>query len=507
MQIPKPKLKKGFLAHLEAILGPQGFSIQDTDRISYSRDSNFRSTIQAYYNTYENFPSVIVWPENTEQVSLLIKAALKYKIAITPLGGSSGVCGGGMSYNGGMIVDVKRLNRLVRLDTERLFMDVESGISGWQLEKELNRQGFTLGHFPSSILSATLGGYLAARSAGQLSSKYGKIEDLILDLEFVDGKGRVHQTSDVSRAKGMDVTQMIVGSEGTFGIITQARLKVYPLPTDRIFQAYTVKDVSSGIEMMRRVMQTGIKPDVVRLYDKLDTLLVSSKDEKKSTLSEQALNLAAPLNIKSSLMKLVFRGHRLVNEAARHSPFGCHLIFMLEGDPLLTQPKLKIINDIAKAMDVKDLGDGPAKTWYKHRYAVSYKSSKLFSDGAFTDTMEVATTWDNLLNLYDSVSKAVTPHCLLLAHISHVYDEGAAIYFTFVGPLKGKTSTLKYYDKIWKTALSAVQKHNGVISHHHGIGRLKKDAIRKEWGQAKQIYKIYKDYFDPQKILNPGILT
>lgn len=506
MQLPRLKIKKGFQAHVEAIVGLEGYSTHDTDRLSYSRDANFRATIQAHYDHYENFPSVIVWPKTTEQIAQLIKAALKYKVAITPLSGASGVCGGGVSCSGGMIMDMKRMNRILRIDEERLFIDVEVGIFGLQLEKMLNRRGFTLGHFPSSILSACLGGYLAARSAGQLSSKYGKIEDMIIDLKFVDGLGRSQQTSDVSRTNGLDLTQILVGSEGTLGIITQARLKIFPLPLTQIFQAYTVPSVAIGVDLLRRIMQTGMRPAVLRLYDKLDTLLMSASGKSSFELPPNLLSgLPAIKHIKSLSLRMFFLSYRLINEAAKLSPLGCQLIIMLEGEKELTVLQHKLIRRLAYG-EAKDLGDSPARLWHESRYSISYKSSKLFAAGAFTDTMEVATTWDNLIPLYEAVMAALSPLCLLLAHISHVYDEGAAIYFTFVGPLLGETRSLLRYDKIWHTALTTVQKHHGVISHHHGIGRLKKPHIRKEWGEAKQIYRQVKEFFDPHRVLNPEVL-
>lgn len=276
IKIPTQTLKKGFVSQVVAIVGENGYSLDDIDRLSYSRDANFRAAIQSHYHVFENFPQIIVWPDTVEQISQLIKLAKQYKVAITPYGGGSGVCGGAISYNGGMTLNLLRLNKMLRVDADRSYVDVQAGILGLELEKQLNRRGYTLGHFPSSILSASLGGYLATRSAGQLSSKYGKIEDLVIDLEFIDGNGQVQQTTDVTRRHGIDLTQIFIGSEGTLGITTKARLKIYPYPKDRQFQAYTLPNMNYGMEALRRIMQTGIKPDVLRLYDELDTTFVLS---------------------------------------------------------------------------------------------------------------------------------------------------------------------------------------------------------------------------------------
>ncbi|MCP5464362.1 MAG: FAD-binding oxidoreductase [Deltaproteobacteria bacterium] len=504
-------LKKGFLAELNAIVGEGGFSISEIDRVNYCRDSNFRSAIQALHNQNEHLPGVVVWPSTTEQISQLIRSAKKHQVAITPFSGGSGVCGGAISYSGGMTLDLKNLNRVLRLDSERLFIDVQTGISGLQLEKQLQRQGYTLGHFPSSILSACLGGYLAARSAGQLSSKYGKIEDMVIDLEFIDGLGRLHQTADAKLSRYLDLTQAIIGSEGTLGIITKARLKIFPYPQDRSYTSFTFKNLSYGLEAMRRIMQTGIKPDVLRLYDEIDTIMVfngMNKHQHKTSLTHSmpnALKEGIDL-IKASVTRGTLRARKLVDRLSRFSWLGSLLVVMLEGDSEVIKTQQRLITKICEDLGGSHMGEDPAIHWHKHRYSVSYKASKLFLEGAFTDTMEVATTWDNLENLYQTVHDALLPHCLVLAHISHVYEDGAAIYFTMVAPLKGPTRSLKQYDKIWDVGLNAVQKAGGVLSHHHGIGRLKKNHLVKEWGEAKAIYNHLKKNLDPDHILNPGVL-
>lgn len=511
MKIPEIKIKKVLLSRIESIVGENGYSVNLPDRLSYSRDSNFRAAIQAHYSEFEFFPSVIVWPESSEQLVSLIKFAAHNNIAVTPYGGGSGVCGGAINYSSGITIDMTKMHKILHLDAEHLFADVQTGISGLELEKQLNRMGYTLGHFPSSILSATLGGYLATRSAGQLSSKYGKIEDMIIDLEFVDGTGRIISTSDISRSDGMDLNQLIIGSEGTYGIITKARLKIFSLPSQRLYQAYTFNNIEHGIEALRRIMQTGMKPDVLRLYDELDSLLMFSKLEsshnvaKKNTMPNFLKESFSAIKSKATAMAL--KAHRVLNELSRLSFSGCILIVMLEGHQKIIDKQLQIISSICHNMNANDIGQDAAIHWHEHRYSVSFKASKLFVDGAFTDTMEVATTWDNLENLYHGVLNQLKPHCLVLAHISHVYNEGAAIYFTMVRPLTGLKASLQNYDTIWDVASRATLEHGGILSHHHGIGRLKKEHIQTEWGEAMTLYKNFKNLFDPHHILNPKILA
>lgn len=375
---------------------------------------------------------------------------------------------------------------LLRIDKDRLFIDAQPGILGLNLENRLSRNGLTLGHFPSSILSASLGGYLATRSAGQMSSKYGKIEDMVIDLEFIDGQGQIHQTADISRHHGIDLTQTIVGSEGTFGIITKARLKVFPKPNHRHFASYRFNRLFEGLEAMRRIMQSGIPADVLRLYDELDTAIVFQKLKKEDdTIIDLTKNMPDPLKntlgkLKNLSMKTLFRNPYLVNQLAPLAGSGCVLIVMLEGHEKLLPPQIQIIESICEVLGAENLGEKPARHWLEHRYSVSYKASTLFAQGAYTDTMECACSWDKLETLYTRVKAKLNRKAIVLAHISHVYPEGAAIYFTFVAPLIGLNRTIKHYDKLWDTALKTVQDCGAVLSHHHGIGRLKKPHIARE---------------------------
>ena len=181
-----------------------------------------------------------------------------------------------MPLFGGITIDTKRMQQLRSVRGDELICDVEAGLNGERFERELERRGYTFGHFPSSIYCSTVGGWLATRAAGQLSTKYGKVEDRVAGLTVVTGRGEVIETDGPNRAlRGPNWTQLLVGSEGTLGIITSARLRVSPAPQLRVFRGFEVDDVAAGIEAIRRVLQKGLRPAVVRLYDELDTLMNS----------------------------------------------------------------------------------------------------------------------------------------------------------------------------------------------------------------------------------------
>ncbi len=506
MQLSPVRLKKTFLTSLEKIVGPQGFSVGNIDRISYSRDSNFKSAIQFKYKKIEAFPDVVVWPSSVEDLSVLIKLAAKHQIPVIPFGGGSGVCGGTLPMGGGMIVDMKRMRKLLKLDAANLLVTAETGIMGMHLENELQRKGYTLGHFPSSIVCASLGGYLAARSAGQCSSRYGKIEDMVKNIEVVTGTGEVIQTRDVSNGEGIDLNSVFVGSEGTLGLITKATLRIFPNPPARVFRGIRFENMKTAIEGVRRVMQSGLKPAVIRLYDPLDTFLIlSHSDAKKggvmSLLIKPVLDFLHDGSLKAGL-----RLPRVLSFARHLLPSKCLLVLVNEGNERLAAEEQKIILKIFEDLNGEDLGEDPARAWFDHRYAVAYKASPLFMAGAFTDTMEVATTWDKIELLYQTIKKAMSDKALVMAHLSHVYTEGGSLYFTFVAPLKGLHASEALYDQIWDKGMKACLKVGGVISHHHGIGRLKTKYMEGEWEKGLHFLEAFKELYDPYKIMNPGKL-
>lgn len=377
---------------------------------------------------------------------------------------------------------------------------------GLHLEKELERNGFTLGHFPSSILCASLGGYLAARSAGQKSSRYGKIEDMVKGLECVTGKGEVLTTRDISHTGGIDLNQLWIGSEGVLGIFTKATLRIYPKPERLLFNGFKFRNMDTAFEAARRLIQSGIRPAVVRLYDKLDTFLFLSSKKSGALSQEATLVKSLKDSVKFASLKAALMIPQTSRTLINYLPTGCLLILMFEGHQRIVTEERRIGLEILLGAGGIDLGDEPGRQWYEHRYSISYNASPIFHEGLFTDTIEVATTWDNILMLYKKMLRALSPHALVMAHLSHVYTDGGSLYFTFVAPLHGLKKSEDLYDLIWDQAMQTCLKVGGTISHHHGIGRLKAKYMEKEWGAGVQLLRAFKKFYDPHQIMNPGKL-
>ncbi len=514
------------LAELRDALPDLRVSNHVTDRIAYARDLWPGGQIEKLAGKHApEPPACVVWPKDSAQVVELVQWA-KAKagvggdpVVLVPFGAGSGVCGGTMAGAGSVIVDLKEMDSVVRIEPHNNLVRAQSGIIGWHLEDRLNMEGLTLGHFPSSLMCSTLGGYLATRSAGQCSSLYGKIEDMATTMEVVTGTGEVLETGrDMGGGVGPSWTQLFIGSEGALGFITAATLKVHPAPAHRMMRGYGFGRVSAGCEAIRRLMQAGLRPAVVRLYDEFDTVMARSSAEKGSeadtlldAISGRVKGSGAMPWLKRKALQMVLTRpdvtNRLIEELApRISADGCLLVVGWEGDKRLTEVQARLGHDELMRSGGKDLGEEPGWHWFKNRYAVSYKQSKLFTSGAFVDTMEVAATWDRLMDLYEGVRKAIAPFAFVMAHFSHAYPEGCSIYFSFVGPATDPGQTRQQYDRLWRRGLTAATRAGGTISHHHGVGRSKAHFMTEEHGNSLRLLQTLKATFDPASILNPGVL-
>lgn len=515
------------ISGLVRIVGEAHVSTSRPDKVAYSADFWPRAQIWKLAGEVERYPpDCVVWPGSPGEVAAVLRYCDEHGVPVVPYGGGSGVCGGTIPIHGGVVVDVKRMRKVVSLDRESLTVVAEAGINGQHLEDWLNAEGYTLGHFPSSIMCSTLGGWLAARSAGQFSSKYGKIEDMVRDVEVVVPSGSILRTND--RAMGApDWTQLIVGSEGTLGIILSAELKVHPKPVARRLRGWRFRNLKDGLRAIRAVMQAGLRPMVLRLYDPFDSLIALGKDEESTTKEAGPVGAMRGLfggavetgkaKLSAALAPVTRAAKRagmigalslpgVVNRLAHAAPSPCLMIIGFEGPEEATAAEAAAAADILIAQGGTDGGARLGEAWLAKRYSVGFKQTKIFELGAFVDTMEVAATWDRLEGMYESVRKALTPHVFLMAHFSHAYREGCSIYFTFAGYRKDPARAEQHYDRVWDLATDAVLASGGVTSHHHGIGLSKMRAMGREHGGMLKVWRALKATIDPHGIMNPGKL-
>lgn len=471
------------------------------DQLAYGRDlwPRHHLLVRDGHVAEGTRPSTIVWPTSTEQVAAVIRFCAEEGVPIVPFGAGSGVCGGILPDSSTLVLDLKRMGAVRHLDPAQPSLDVEAGALGITLEEQLQRQGWTIGHFPSSILCSTVGGWLAARGAGQCSGRYGKIEDMVASIELVDGRGEIHRLH--RRPHGLDLTPLIVGSEGTLGAITACTLRLHRNPTVRAFQAFSFPTTEAGWEALRRLFQRGLRPAVSRLYDPFDSLLArqgSVRTKERSVTGSGHPVVGKMLRFPRALNALI---DTVVDRAV-----GATLILIFEGNDQEPHEDADSAATIARQCGGVDLGEGPARKWLEHRYSVSYRQAPVFRSGAFSDTFEIAAPWSRFKALYDGVRRALSERVFVMAHLSHAYPDGCSVYFSFAGSAATDAEALRLYDATWATAMQAALEAGGTISHHHGVGRSKAPRLGEELGRGVEVVRGLMRAFDPAGVMNRGNL-
>ena len=499
----------GLKRELESVLGAGGLSTSPAHLIAYAADMWPKYQIYKLMGRFgEHPPDAIVWPANEKQAGEVVKLLNSAGVPVIAAGGLSGVCGGTVPVNGGVILDMKRMNRVLRLDRSSSVVEVESGILGQVLEEWLNEKGYTLGHFPSSIASSTVGGYAATRSAGQFSSKYGKFEDMIIGATFIRADGSVLdidiQPGDSGR---MNPLHILVGSEGTMGVFVRLRLKLWPMPRHRIFGGFRFKSVKNGLETMRNIMQSGLYPSLLRLYDPLDTLInrLGESHDKNETNQWYDKSLSRITDhLMGPAFNTVLANPWMLSTALDLLPMPVLMVLGYEGDTKQITRAMEKSLRIAKKNRGHYLGPEPGERWYRDRYKISFKQSGVFQNRGFVDTIEVSAPWSRILDVYSAVRDEISRKTVLMAHFSHAYRDGCSVYFTFSG-LKTDTSRLMdlYQSTDWKVLQTAVKK-GATVSHHHGIGLMKRDFTPLEYQSGEKIFSAVKAAMDPQNTMNPG---
>jgi len=459
--------------HREALVARLGADVVDWTDASltqHSRDTWCLSVLRAMRGTLTARPLCVVNPTAVAQVSQVLEYANQQRLPVVPYGGGSGVCGGVLPPDGAIVIDMRRMNRILELNETALLVRVQAGMMGDTFEAALNAAGYSMGHYPQSIAVSTVGGWVATRAAGQYSTRYGSIEDMLLALEVVLPDGRVLRTRVGPRsATGPDLRQLFLGAEGTLGVVTEVTARIFPRPETSVGQAFTFASMHDGLETIRQFVRAGWRPPVVRLYDAIET---------------------------ARLFAGVSTGEN------------CLLLLLTEGPAALTAAESAACAQAAAAYGGEARGDGPVQQWIAERNQVP-GFEPFLERGLVLDTIEVATTWDHIHDLYREVIAALqqVPGILVASgHSSHSYAQGTNIYFTFVArpedPERGEAT----YLQCWAQAMDATLRCHGTISHHHGIGRLRPPWMAQELGIGVDVLRRIKRSLDPNGIMNTGAL-
>jgi alkyldihydroxyacetonephosphate synthase len=518
---PATAAARALTRDLEALLGPGAASCEPADRWAASQDGSPRSLLWTKAGLAPYPPDAVAWPATAEQVQAAVRYAAAERVPLTPVGGGSAGTGAAIPLRGGIALDLKRLAGAPRIDLRARAVEVEAGVNARRLEELLAAAGATLGHFPWGMESATVGGMLATRSGGMRAGRSGKIEDLVLGLEAVDGTGAYLRTEE-GPSFGPDLSQLLLGSEGTLAVITRARLRCWPAPTASFSRALRFSSQAAGARVLRELLRSGLRPAALRLYGPLDALLAG--------LAPAWQGLPAPLRLllgmgQKEALKLALRAPALLNALADALPAHSLLLFLFEGDGACGEADAAEEGSealrLCAAMGGEDLGPGPAERWLARRDQGVFAREGVFAAGGFAEVLDVAVTWDRLPALVASVRRALRSRALVVQRVSHAYPDGCAVEIELAAFAGLSTRAARSsrdeaeedlaeaegrYDGCVRAALSAAADAGATLSHHRGIGLTRQLLLSREHGEGLRGLRALKAAFDPHAILNPGKL-
>ena len=468
---------------LAAIVGADYCRASDRDRLLRSGGKSTLDLLRCKDFDCRDAPDAVLLPGDDEAVAQILKYCSQHGIAVVPFGGGTSVVGGLAPLRGEFAavisLDMRRFNRLLNLDEISAEAELQAGVTGPQAERLLGEHGFSLGHFPQSFEFASIGGFAATRSSGQNSAGYGRFDDMITGLRMITPAGVVNLGRAPASAAGPDLRQLLIGSEGVFGVITQVRLRIHRIPEALRYEAWSFPDFSAGATALRAVTQQETGPTVIRLSDEAET----------------AVNLATTEAI-----------------GEKQATGGCLAITVFEGSQEHVASRHTETQAVLAAHGGTSLGAELALAWQHGRFGAPYLRDSLLTSGALCETLETATTWANIAALKASVTQALTTAlaesgtpALVLCHISHVYPTGASLYFTVVAGQR--EDPIAQWQAAKAAASDAIMAAGATITHHHAVGTDHRRWILDEVGEVGvQLLRAVKATLDPAGILNPGKL-
>jgi alkyldihydroxyacetonephosphate synthase len=458
-------------AALAAALGADAVTTASDALDAYTADTYWPALAADAAGTPLARPEIVVRPRTEDDVASVLATADEHRTPVVPWGGGSGTQGGALPIHGGIVLDLRSLDRILQIDDTSMTVTVQAGVNGRRLEQELNARGLMLPHYPASVEWATVGGYVAARGSGVLSTRYGKIEDLVLNLRVATPATGLIETVSVPRhAVGPELTQLFVGSEGAFGVITAATLQLVPLPAERRFAAVAFPSVNAGIHAIRRALQAGHRPSVVRMYD------------------EDATRLAFAPVVGEDLS-------------------GVYTVLAFEGDSDAVEVEERRTLERALEAGGQVLDPALAERWWDRRYDF-YHPPHQPELPAIWGTLDVVATYSRVEAVYEALGMAVREAYAdagleLRMHFSHWYPWGTMIYGRFVVPAGGPDA-LALHDRIWEDGMTAALEAGGVMNDHHGVGLKLGPYMRRQHGRALDAMRQIKAALDPNNVMNPG---
>ena len=448
---------------LEDIVGRENVSTNMGDKLAYATDYFWVPRMIIDRGGRPALPDCIVRPASAEEVSKVLKIANYYKIPVQTWGGGSGSQGGALPMAGGILLDVKRMDKLIDINTESGYITCETGMIFQTLEC------YSVMHLPSCLTCCTVGGALAHNGIGILSTKYGKIDDQVLSVEVVLPNGDIINTLPVPKhSSGPNLLNLFVGSEGCLGIMTKARFKITKLPEVRRHHAFLFNDMSTGYNACREIVQT-VKPSIMRLFDEAETV---------------------------SIIKQVIGFEKK----------GSFLNLTVEGKEKIVAAEEEYIMEIAEKYGAQYLGSEYGEKWFDNRITFFYPGITLNNPKMF-GTLDTTATYDNIQNVYWAMKKAIEayPGVKFISHSSHWYEWGCMNYSRFIieNPPEDTEEAIRLHNSIWNDGIRAAIANGGVINDHHGVGLKLSRLMKENYGPAMQVLEGLKKELDPNGIMNP----
>ena len=500
LQLPEALGDERFLASLPSFLMPNQISSAPKERVIHAYGKGFRDLFRLRNGAASGAPDLVIYPENESQVCRVLRAAAERDIVIIPFGGGSNIAGcleRMESRRMSVSLDMRRMRRVLSVDPQSCIARIEAGIFGPDLEDQLRSHGLTLGHFPDSFLHSTLGGWIATRSAGMQSDKYGKIEDMVISVRMVTPEGVLESRAVPKSSNGINVNHLCIGSEGTFGVITEATMQVHLQPESRSVQGFLFPQFEGGIEAMHECVRQECMPAMVRL-----------NDPDKTALS---LAFRPPASGFSRIAGRLFKGYLRAKGFAL--PQACLMLTAFEGSRTRVAGQSRRVQDIYRKYGAVNMGATAGKSFEATKYDFPYIRDFLLDRDVSTDVSETSTVWSNILPLYrQTISRirstiaesGVQPWAG--CHISHTYQSGASVYFTF-GFRQQSEREMEQYLRVKRAVQQSFMDGGATLSHHHAVGTEHLPWLAADISAVGvQAIAAIKRGLDPRNIMNPGRL-
>lgn len=500
VQVPEAMVNARFLSEIKTALHAGQMSDEKYERVVHAYGKGFRDLYRLRRGWGEGAPDLVIYPESEEDVVATVRAAARNEVMVIPFGGGSNISGclermerGRMAVS----LDMRRMRRVEEVDRESQTARAEAGVFGPDLEEQLAGHGMTLGHFPDSFLHSTLGGWIATRSAGMQSDKYGKIEDMVMALRMVTPEGVMETRRVPKSSNGIDVKHMCIGSEGTLGVITEATMRVHARAEARMVPAYLFREFEGGLEAMRECVRRECMPAMVRLNDPDKTALSVAFKPPSSRLTNAAGK--------------VFKGY--LRARGFDLPRACLMLTAFEGRRGEVTRQLRRVEAIYEKFGGVRLGQGSGKSFEATKYDFPHIRDFLLERDVTTDVSETATVWSQILPLYEATMRAIRERIAESGarpwsgcHISHTYHSGASLYFTF-GFKQEAGREMEQYLRVKRAAQQSFIDHGATLSHHHAVGTEHLPWLAADVSAVGvKAVAALKRGLDPGNSMNPGRL-